>query len=211
MSSFRLDPFLWIHLSGLAALPLWFALCLFGFAVGYPILPVWVEILLVAIAGIVPILWMQWFRPFYIFSILLVAIKPESLTPTQRGILSRLKTQRNQGLSLIAPILLVPILWQLYRLAPLAADIVPFPSGWRVIGLLIASFAFMGCNLFTQVPISTMGVLLTSPQTFTTTQPLIPEQIAQSFTILGLRVNQISLLTTEQPQVESQSSEEGTT
>lgn len=161
MSNFRVDPYLWIHLSGLAVLPLWLALCLFGLAIGYPIWPIGVEIAIIAMIGILPILGMQWFQPFYIFSILIVTIKPEQLTPIQRRILTRFKTSLNQKLALIAPLLLIPILWQLYRLAPLAADVVSLPGLGRLIGLLIASIAFLGCNLFLQVPISVIGVLLT--------------------------------------------------
>ena len=70
MRSFGSEPFLWIHLSGVAALPIFLGLCLLGLAVSSPLLPVWLEMFLVAVAGIVPVLWMQRFRPFYIFSIL---------------------------------------------------------------------------------------------------------------------------------------------
>ncbi|MEB3281091.1 MAG: low-complexity tail membrane protein [Lyngbya sp.] len=191
MSNFRLDPYLWIHLSGLAVLPLWLALCLFGLAIGYPIWPVGVEIAIVALIGILPILAMQWFKPFYIFSVLIVAIKPEQLTPRQRQILTRFKTSLNQRLALIAPLLLIPILWQLYRLAPLAAEVVSLPQQGRLLGLSIASIAFLGCNLFVQVPISAIGVLLTRNTQWAATEPLTPDTIRQGFTRIGLRVNRI--------------------
>lgn len=192
MSNFRLDPYLWIHLSGLAAVPLWLALCLFGFAIGYPIWPVGVEIAIVAAIGILPILAMQWFRPFYIFSILIVALKPEQLTPTQCRILARFKTPLNRRLAFIAPAILIPILWQLYRFAPLATDAIPFPPQGRLIGLSIASIAFLGCNLFAQVPVSVMGVLLTAKtELAAATEPLTPNQIRQGFTRIGFRVDRI--------------------
>ncbi len=191
MSNFRLDPYIWIHLSGLAVLPLWFALCLFGLAIGYPIAPVAVEIAIVAVIGILPIWAMQWFRPFYIFSILVVAIKPQQLTPQQRQILTRFKTSFNQKLAFIAPLLLLPILWQLYRLAPLAADLIPSPLQSRWQGLLLASLAFLGCNLFAQVPVSVIGVLRTRQTEWATTEPLTLDQIRQSFTLIGLRVPRI--------------------
>ncbi|MEB3886489.1 low-complexity tail membrane protein [Lyngbya sp. CCY1209] len=191
MRRFRLDPFLWIHFAGLATLPIWFGLCLFGFAVGYPLLPVGVEFSLVAIAGILPILWMQWFRPFYIFSILVVAIRPERLADEQRRILAGFKTQRQQGLSSITPILLLPVLWQLYGVAPLAAEVASGFSEWRPLGLAIAAAAFCGANLFAQVPMSVVGIFLTPESEFANREPLSPPQIRQGFTIVGARVDRI--------------------
>ena len=105
MRSFWSEPFLWIHLAGLAALPLCLALCWLGLASGESLLPGWLEICLVAIAGITPILWMQLARPFNIFSILVVALKPEQLTTQQRQILSLFKRPLNKVLALLAPIL----------------------------------------------------------------------------------------------------------
>lgn len=195
MQRFRLDPFLWIHFAGLATLPLWLGFCLLGFAVGYPVLPVGLEFLLVAVVGIIPVLWMQWFSPFYIFSILVIAIKPEQLTTEQQRILTGFKTQRHQGFSIITPVLLLPILWQLYRIAPLATDVASVLPSWRLLGLAIAAVAFFGCNLFTQVPISVLGVLLTSESELSNRSPLSPDQIRQGFTIVGLKVNRILPIT----------------
>ena len=77
MRSFWSDPYLWVHLAGLAAVPIFLEICLIGFAVGDPLLPGWLELLLVAAIGSAPILWMQWQRPFYIFSLVGVALQPE--------------------------------------------------------------------------------------------------------------------------------------
>ena len=105
---------------GWLTLPIFLGLCLLGLAVGSPLLPVWLEMFLVAVAGIVPVLWMQWFRPFYIFSILVVAVKPQNLTSLQQRILTRFKTKLNKGIALFVAVLLTVILWQLYQLAPFA-------------------------------------------------------------------------------------------
>lgn len=191
MQLFKLDPYLWVHLAGLVALPFWFALCLLGFAVGYPTLPPAVELGLVAVVGIVPILVMQWFRPFYIYTILVMALKPELLSSTQQRLLRRFKMQLNQVLCCVPPVLLLPLLWQVYRLAPLAKQFVPFPPQWRLLGLGVAAIGFLGCNLFSQVPASVVGVLLTHPIEFETTLPLSLSEIEQGFTILGKRVNRI--------------------
>jgi hypothetical protein len=191
MRSFWSEPFLWIHLSGAAALPLLLGLCLLGLAVGSPILPVWLEVFLVAVAGIAPVLWMQWFRPFYIFSILVVAVKPQKLTSLQQRILTRFKTNLNQGIALFVAVLLAVILWQLYRFAPLAAGVAPFPPSWRWAGLLLAASAFLASNLFLQVSASVMAVLLTAESEFAATKPHVLEKIRQDFTIASWQVDRL--------------------
>lgn len=158
---------------------------------GSPLLPVWLEMFLVAVAGIVPVLWMQWFRPFYIFSILVVAVKPQNLTSLQQRILTRFKTKLNQGIALFVAVLLAIILWQLYRLAPLAASVAPFPPSWRWAGLLLAASAFLASNLFLQVSTSVMAVLLTPELEFAATKPYVLEKIRQDFTIAPRQVDRL--------------------
>ena len=182
---------MWIHLSGAATLPIFLGLCLLGLAVGSPLLPVWLEMFLVAVAGIIPVLWMQWFRPFYIFSILVVAVKPQNLTSLQHRILTLFKTKLNKGLALFVPVLLAVILWQLYRFAPLAASVAPFPPSWRWAGLLLAASAFLASNLFLQVSTSVMAVLLTPESEFAATKPYVLEKIRQDFTIAPWQVDRL--------------------
>ncbi|MEG4488977.1 low-complexity tail membrane protein [Microcoleus sp. D2_18a_B4] len=182
---------MWIHLSGAATLPIFLGVCLLGLAVGSPLLPVWLEMFLVAVAGIVPVLWMQWFRPFYIFSILVVAVKPQNLTSVQHRLLTRFKTKLNQGIALFVAVFLAVILWQLYRLAPLAATVAPFPPSWRWAGLLLAVAAFLASNLFLQVSASVMAVLLTPESEFAATKPHVVEKIRQDFTIAPWQVDRL--------------------
>ncbi|NJK66760.1 MAG: low-complexity tail membrane protein [Microcoleus sp. CSU_2_2] len=191
MRSFWSEPFLWIHVAGVAVLPIFLGLCLLGLAVGSPLLPVWLEVFLVGVVGIAPVLWMQWFRPFYIFSILVVAVKPQNLTPLQQRILSRLKSSLNRGLDLFVAVLLAIILWQLYRFAPLAAGVAPFPPQWRLAGLLWAALAFLASNLFLQVPASVSAVLLTPESEFAATKPYALEKIGQDFTIAGWQIDRL--------------------
>ncbi|NJM60090.1 MAG: low-complexity tail membrane protein [Oscillatoriales cyanobacterium RU_3_3] len=191
MRFFGFEPFLWIHAAGIAALPLFLGMCLLGLAVGSPVLPVWLEVFLVAIAGIVPVLWMQWFRPFYIFSILAVAVKPEKLTPLQQRILTRFKSAVNRGIAVFVAVLLAVILWQIYKLSPLAAGVSPFPPQWRVAGLLVAALAFLASNLFLQVPASVFAVLLTPESEFAAAKPYVLAKVRQDFTVLGWQVDRI--------------------
>ncbi|MBW4642780.1 MAG: low-complexity tail membrane protein [Goleter apudmare HA4340-LM2] len=191
MSSFRSEPILWIHVAGLAALPILLLLCLLFLSVGEPLLPVWMELFLVAAVGVLPLLWMQFRRPFYIFAILGVALKPENLTEQQRKILCLINTNLNRVLALLAAILLVGVLWQIYKIAPLVADVASFLPQWRSVGLLLAALAFLASNLFLQIPVSIVRVLVTNDTEFAAIEPLSLEKIKQDFTILGVRVNQI--------------------
>jgi hypothetical protein len=191
MRSFWSDPYLWIHLAGFAAVPLWLELCFLGLAVGDPVLPPWLEVLFVGMIGIAPILWMQWQRPFYIFSLLVVALKPEQLTDDQRRLLTLFQAQRNRVAAVIVAIALFLLLQKLYALAPIAATIAPFAPSSRLLGLGLAAIAFLGANLFCQVPMSVLSVMLTGEPTFAATPPEDVELIRQGFTRLGFPLNQI--------------------
>ncbi len=191
MSSFRSEPFLWIHLAGIATLPLWLELVWLGLAIGVPLPVDWLELLLVGAVGIVPVLGMQLIRPFDIFSILVVSLQPEQLTTEQRKILTLFKTNKQKLLSLGAAALMVFVLWQLYRLAPLAAGAAAIAPQWRILGLLLATSAFLASNLFLQVPVSVLGVLTNKEKQFAVTDPYPLEQIEQEFTIPGLKAKQI--------------------
>jgi hypothetical protein len=191
MRSFWTEPFLWIHLAGLAAVPLALEFVWLGLAIGDPILPVWLEWLLVAIVGIAPVLWMQLTRPFDIFSILILALKPEQLTLEQRRLLSLFKTKNNPVFNIVATVFMLWVLWQIYKVAPVAAEVASFLPQWRIFGLLLAAFAFLGSNLFLQVPLSVLQVLLTSESEFGLAEPYEIEKMSQDFTIPGFKVNKI--------------------
>ncbi|MBE9033716.1 low-complexity tail membrane protein [aff. Roholtiella sp. LEGE 12411] len=191
MRSFRSEPILWIHVAGLATLPIFLLLCLLFLSVGKPLLPMWMELFLVAAIGIFPLLWMQLRRPFYIFAILGIALKPENLTEGQRKILCLINTKLNRLLSIGAAILLVLVLWHLYQIAPMVANGAKFLPQWRGLGLLLAALAFLASNLFLQIPVSVARVLVTNDTEFAATEPLSLEKIKQNFTILGVRVNRI--------------------
>lgn len=191
MSSFRAEPFLWIHLAGIATLPLWLELVWLGLAIGVPLPVSWLELSLVGALGIIPVVGMQLLRPFDIFSILVVSLQPEQLTIEQRKILTLFKTNKQKLLSFIAAALMMFVLWQLYRLAPLASGAASLVPQWRILGLLLATSAFLASNLFLQVPVSVLGVLTNSQQQFTVAAPYPLEQIKREFTIPGLKTKRI--------------------
>ncbi|MGI0486141.1 low-complexity tail membrane protein [Pantanalinema rosaneae CENA516] len=200
MRSFWSDPYLWIHLAGLATVPIWIELCWLGLAIGDPVLPPWLELLLIGVIGVAPIFWMQWQRPFSIFSLLILAVKPDALTEDQRRLLTLFKSPRTRIFSVLVAFGLLTLLRQLYYTAPIAATAVPaFLPESRWVGLAMAAIGFFGANLFVQVPASVVGVLLTSNAAFLATPPCPVEQVRQGFTSVGLRLKKIPLVPVPAP------------
>ncbi|MCY7278018.1 MAG: low-complexity tail membrane protein, partial [Phormidesmis sp. CAN_BIN44] len=109
----------------------------------------------------------------------------------QRRILTLFKARRSAIWIGLGTLLMLVMLRQIYYVAPIAAEVTPFAPGLRGLGLVIAAIAFLASNLFLQVPLSVIRVLLTSDQTFAVTEPFAVENIPQAFSVLGLRVNQI--------------------
>ena len=190
MPTLRSEPFLWIHLSGIILFPVLLEIVLIGLAIGDSFSYI-VELLLIGTIGIIPVLLMQLTCPFDIFSILLFSLKPECLTTEQRKILSLFTTVRQKLVSAIAAGFMILVLWLLYPLPPLAIDLAGFLPQWRILGLAIAVVAFLGGNLFLQVPLSALSVLLTKESKFAQIEPYPQDQIKQNFTILGIEVSKI--------------------
>lgn len=189
MRSFWVDPYLWIHIAGIAALPLSLLICLLGFAAGDPILPPWLEIGLVAIAGIAPIAWMQSQKPFCIFSLLAVALRPQRLTEAQRKILAMFLVRRSPiAIGLVALVLVLILRW-IYTIAPVAEGITPISS--RALGLLMAVIGFLAANLFVQVPLSVFLVMTSSDADIMKLEPIAVDQVSKRFLVFGIPVNQI--------------------
>ncbi|GAB4235295.1 MAG: hypothetical protein Kow0049_19710 [Stanieria sp.] len=191
MSSFRSEPFLWIHLTGIVLVPLWLEVVWLGLSIGTPLFWSWLELLLLAAVGIFPILWMQLVRPFDIFSILLFSLKPEQLSPEQRQILAQFKTQPHRILSIITAIVMMLILWCLDRFAPLVIPINPWSQGWHLIGLIIAAVSLLASNLFLQIPVSVLRILLSNQAFLAATEPFPSEEITKEFTIPGFWIDRI--------------------
>ncbi len=190
MRSFWTEPFLWIHLAGFFALPLCLLLCLFGLAAGTPLLPPFLEILLVALVGTGPVLAMQLLRPFYIFAALFVATNPDRLSTDQRRLLTLLKTGTQRSAAVVAAALLLVPLWFLYQWAPLAIATTPLPQV-RLLGLVVAALAFLACNVFLLLPVSVAILMLTSEATFAATEPYAADLIRRDFTIFGWQLGRV--------------------
>jgi hypothetical protein len=191
MISFLSRPFILIHLAGLALVPFCLLLVWIGLAVCEPMAPWDVKMILIALIGTIPMGYMQFTRPFYIYNILFFSLYPEVLDTEQRKILTLLKTKKVRVFTLIASILMLLILGQIYRLIPLAVTLPFVINQWSIIGFLVAVLAFMISNLFFQVPISLLSIIFISEQKFKEVSPYSPESIKQEFTIVGFQLKDI--------------------
>ena len=190
VKSLRSEPFLWIHLLGISVFPIFIGITIVGLGIGdsYSFI---VELILLTAITVLPVLWMQFKRPFDIFSVLFLSLKPECLSDRQKIILSLFKSFKHKLLSAIAAILMAALLWLLYRLSPLAVGIVNFVPQQRILGLAIAAVGFFATNLFFQIPLSVLLVLSTKQAKLTKTIPYSADKIEQNFTIVGIKVKRI--------------------
>ena len=186
----RSEPFLWIHLAGIAVLPISMELTIIGLSIGdgYPFV---LELPLLIGVAVLPILLMQLFRPFDIFSILFLALKPNCLNDRQRVVLSLFKTFKQKLFSTIAAVMMTLLLWLLYRLSPLAIGVVDFIPQQRILGLVIAAAGFFASNLFLQIPLSVLLVLSTKQSKLAKTKPYPLDEIQQGYTIAGIKIDKI--------------------
>ncbi len=187
----RRDPYLWIHLAGLATAPLWLDVCLAGLAVGEPVAPPWLELLTLTLVGTFPILWMQLQRPFYIFSIPGLALRPDQLSEERRRLLTLQRGWVSRGLVVFAAIALWFALYWLYQIAPIATDLPWLMVKSRATGWGICAIAFFCANLFALVPATVAPLFLTSSRRLEQVAPFEAANILSQFMVLGLRVSKI--------------------
>jgi hypothetical protein len=187
----RRDPYLWIHLAGFATVPIWLDLCLAGLAVGDPVVPPWLELTTLGWVGTVPILWMQLQRPFYVFSLLVLALRPDRLSEERRRFLTLQRATLSRVLVGMSAVVLFLVLVWLYRLSPIAATTTPFATQTRTMGWLICAIAFLLANLFTLVPATVLAVLLTPDRNLAQTPPYESAAIPRGFSIVGFPVSRL--------------------
>ncbi|WP_277873701.1 MULTISPECIES: low-complexity tail membrane protein [Cyanophyceae] len=192
---------MWVHLAGLATVPLWIDLCLLGLAVGNPTLPE-LELGVIVALGVLPVLVMQLRQPFYIFSLPGLALKPGKLQDDQRCLLSQFRRWRVRLGALLVPVPLVWVLLKLYPLAFLARDLTPFSDWGRLGGVAIAVLSFLMANLFVQIPIAVLQVLATPNRVMARVVPYPLEGIATDFTWIGLAVSKMLPDLANQPRPE---------
>jgi hypothetical protein len=191
MTNFKLEPFLWIHLAGLTMIPLMLEGVWLALSLGSPLGAWWLEFAIVAVIGIIPIFFLQFKRPFNFFSLLLLAISPNLLTTEQRQILSLIKQKNQRIVQIIALIFMLVILWQLYKLAPIAILITNHLPQWRIFALVVASLLLAMSHLFLQVALSILPILFTTQAQFKQIEPYPMERIYVDFTTPPIFVKKI--------------------
>ncbi|MEM6837749.1 MAG: low-complexity tail membrane protein [Cyanobacteria bacterium P01_C01_bin.120] len=191
MQGHRRDPYLWLHFAGLATVPLWLDICLIGLAVGDPIVPPWVELVTLVMVGTAPILWLQWRRPYYVFSLPGLALRPDQLTDDRRRLLAIQRGWLSRALVLLSAIALFLLLYWLYQLAPIAADFPWLVGKSRATGWKVCAIAFFFANFFTLIPATILPLWLMPPRQLDAAPPLPASQILSKFTIIGLRLSKI--------------------
>jgi hypothetical protein len=189
MRSVRSDSFLWVHGAGLAAVPLLLELCWLGLAAGDPLLPWGLDWLPVAIAGAVPVLAVQWGRPFYPFAIAGLTLRPAALAEVRLRILQRWRAWPIKAIAAVGAIALVGTLGFLYRWAAIASDVTPFGPRWQ--GLLVAAIAFLVANLLAQMGLASLWVALTPTATLAQLEPVAADTIDATFTRLGVPLSRL--------------------
>lgn len=190
----RTEPFLWLHVALIAAVPLTLVLCMMGLAVGDPVLPGWLEMLLLGLPPVALVVWLQWQKPLSPFSIWVLARPADKLSVNQRRVLTLLKGQTSNTkinptgwIAVVAGLFLYVVFRQMYISAPLAADIAPFPPVLRLFGIGWALAFFAVSNLLWQAGLAAVRILLMSRADFESLSPYPVEQIKASFTVLGQR------------------------
>ena len=189
----RSEPFLWIHLGGIVMFPLFFLLTAVGLAVGKSY-SYWLEIPLLTTIAILPVLLMQLYRPFNIFSVLFLALKPKSLNEDRRRILALFQRKQQKLVNAIAAVLMLLSLGAIYRWLPMVKGIADLLPQQHILGLVIASVAFSGANLFVQIPLNALQVLFTQESELDRTELYTSKAIEKNFTTPGIQLNNIPWL-----------------
>ncbi len=187
----KLNPFLYFHLVLMAIAPWLLVMTMAGLAVGDPLLPTWLEILLLGLPAIALPTWWQWQQPFSPFSLWLAAKPKESLSDRDRKMLALLKQKTNgwyvTGWMAIAVAVVMGIVFsKLYDLAPLAQAIAPFADGWRFFGVIYAEVCLFLSSIVLQSGISALRLYLVTEPELDMVQPIAIDQIKNSFTSLNL-------------------------
>ncbi len=181
MNNFKLEPFLWLHFSGLVVIPLSLEGLWLSLSLSSPLAFWGLDFLIVAGLGIIPVFFLQFKHPLNIFSFLLLAIYPNLLTLEQRKILTLFKDKNQRIVQIITAIISLIILFGLYYFAPVATLVTNnFPQN-RILAIILSSF-FLGVTLFfAQVVMGIFRIFLTSQAKFDHTEPYAIERIYVDF------------------------------
>ncbi|MGB2924469.1 MAG: low-complexity tail membrane protein [Limnothrix sp.] len=186
-----IDPYLWLHFSGLAMLPLTLALVAIALPLGIP-LPFSIgELVLIVLLGGVPVWTVQILRPWNPFSCWIFQIPPERLDERQKQLLRLIQGTRQPLFNVLGAVVMVVLLWQIAHYSPLAVGAVGGFWQWRIVGLALATVGFFLSNIFLQIPLTLLPTLLLSEETVTAIDPHPDVSIRRDFACWGLPMGQL--------------------
>ena len=180
------NRYLWVHIAGLAVVPLLLDGCLAGLASAGPALPYGGQFWAIALISIAPSLAMQWLKPFYIFSLPPLALKPDALSDDQRRCLQLFQSWQVKAIAGLTAGLSYWLLAQLYVMSPRITPVFT-PAG----GLAIATLTFFIVCAILQISISSARVLLVSQRALQRVPAMETEKIRERFLILGFGLKQL--------------------
>jgi hypothetical protein len=185
------EPFLWFHVTLLAAVPLTLILGMLGLGVGDPVLPEWFEITVLGLPAIALPIGLQWWKPLSPFSLWLFA-KPLELTDdNERRILAVVKDFKTVLVAIALGVMIDAIFYKMYSAAPIVANSLPLPDGLRILGIIWWLGFFLISNFLIQAGAVAIRVLLLSEADLNQLMPLPLENINSTFTSLGKRSPQL--------------------
>jgi len=180
------NRYLWVYVAGLAAIPLLLDFCLAGLASAGPALPFGGQFWAIALLCIPPSLAMQWLKPFYIFSLPPLVVRPTELKEEQRRCLRLFQSWQIKALASVVGLFLFWLLQQLYLRAASISPIFTPTGGW-----LIALVTFFFACALLQVSVSALRALLVGPEALKRVAAYDVDAIAQDFLLVGFQVNRI--------------------
>lgn len=185
------DPYLWLHLVGLATLPLTLSLMAIALAWGIPFPFSVAELVLIVLVGGIPVWVLQILRPWQPFGFLIFQIPPERMDERQKKILRLIQGTRQPVLNAVGAVFMVILLWQIAHYSPLATGMTEGLWQWRIFGLLGAIAGFFLSNVSLQMSITLLPTLFLSEQTVREIDPHPNVSIRRDFACWGLSMGQL--------------------
>ncbi|MEM8602965.1 MAG: low-complexity tail membrane protein [Cyanobacteria bacterium P01_H01_bin.121] len=193
MRSHWSEACLWLHLAGVATVPLGLFVGLLGLGILGAAVPSMLLLILCLLLGSLPFLILQWLRPFSLFSFLFLSLKPDAYSEQQQRLLRLQRSLLARGLSLVTAITLGFALWKLFYFAPLVMSQLRSLQWPWFSGLLITLIAFASVNFFAQNSMAALFLLGATTNTVQNMPLASAASIRQEFSRLGLPVRRLPL------------------
>ncbi|MEO0770047.1 MAG: low-complexity tail membrane protein [Cyanobacteria bacterium J06649_4] len=180
------NRYLWVHFAGLALVPLLLDACLAGLASAGPALPYGGQFWAIALISIPPSLAMQWLKPFYVFSLPPLALKPDALSEDQRRCLGIFQSWQIKAIAGLTAGFAFWLLVQLYLRSTQITPVFTPLGGWAVAAIAF----FLVCTVL-QISMASGRALLVSQSTLQRVPAVDTGEIPNKFLILGFGLRKL--------------------